>query len=393
MALSQNFTAIAWTGFSIFSVAWIVMAIVILGFWIAGIRAGGAGSTATIKGKQFKYRQQRGSFTGTRGSIVLVVSIVVFWMVMAFMYLSQVVDTTGKSTFILRAGETFDPFNCTFIGELSSFPVCDDALVDDGTCAILIRWMWYVPVFALFSLMYTYVFGFTSLSTILHVIGSITLAFGLAVGTYTGNPTSYWTAFALAGFGALLAIAAMVWAWFDVESSALFVTSIRFEGIEMEGFPKTGEYSQFMNPFARDKFHLLFVFIVGAGYLWYPIAWAIGPAGAGVSGFGIINESATLLATDFLFFGLVPFFMVIAFFFLQPGVYRTNAGHEAIAYNRAWERFSEEHKRPPAAGDKVEMDNLTEYYRPKNYEPHRSISRIQSKHSKPLVGRKRALVL
>ena len=397
--LSTDLSAVFWTGFSIFTVAWIleVFVALVMTFIGYGIRTkevevvdeSGKKTTKTIQ-------EKRGSSFGSRGSIVVFALFIILTMTVGFMYLSFVAENNEALTFIFRAGAPTFPGGCT------------QDLVNSGTCALLLRPMWYIVVFGMYGIFFSLVFGFTTLVTTMFLLGSMTLAFGLSFATYSSFDRSEWASWALAVTGALWSIGWSMWAFFDMNSASIFVAVIDLQGTKIKrsslggyvladephtaeyprdpkkhyelmlgGLAESRQYWQFMNPFAYDGIYAIFWLVNTIFYLWYAVEWLVGPQAPISGGFGIVEETGIMLASDVFFFGVVPFGLLGIWFFYDPGTWRLWNRRE-LATRRVvyWNAIT---------GGNISTEEPPEYWY-KN-DPRGSIRKVQSKTPRSSSGK------
>jgi hypothetical protein len=250
--------------------------------------------------------------------------------------------------------------------------------------------MWYIVVFGMYAILFSLVFGFTTLVTTMFLLGSFTLAFGLTLATYSSLDRSEWAAWSLAVVGAVWSIGWSLWALFDRASASIFVTVIdmtgtiqpdklglgRFGGNSKNEFAEQAEsrfYWQFMNPFAGDGVYAIFWFVNMIFYLWYAFEWLVGPQAPISGGFGIVDETGVMLASDVFFFGIMPFGLLGVWFWYDPGTWRISWFKKDLAKMRYEAAYK-------SRGEIAPIGPVPEEYSKPNERG--SIRKVNSKHTK-----------
>lgn len=333
MGTDDDLYTIWWTEFAVFEASWIFVVLVVLVLYWAKVYVREYEKVVKEGGERIKVREKRGSTFGTKGSVVVLITYIVLLAAAGFMALSFVAEgkNLGKQAFAFRANSDVVLGGCTV------------DLANDGTCALLLRPIWYVVLFAIYSFLATMVFGFTIITTAMFMFGSITLAIGLTLATYSNVDATEWTAWSLSVFGALWSIGWSLWAWLDLDSAAIFLGKFDLAGSPLEkkkikldkipalkkyreltipqipGIAKAGEYWEFANPFAGDAVLLIFWVVNSIAFLWFACEWLVGPLAPVPGGYGILDDAGIMFGSDIVLFGIIPLGLLTIWYTYDPG--------------------------------------------------------------------------
>jgi len=224
--------------------------------------------------------------TPSKGTVVLFILQLSLLLSVAFGNLSISLGTEWEDIAISRMGKSIPLSGCT------------THLMNEGDCTIMAQKLWYIIIFILFSASVSITFGFTPLTTTLHLIGTIFSAFGIAFASLLSFPSGQWLSWVFAVIGNFIVIGVMIYAYFDEASYQMF-----------KGQRLKNEYFQ-LNPFYDNWWLLAATAFIGLLYLWYSVEFVIGPTMQGIYSIG--TQSYILFASDFVLFvlGSIGLFLI-----------------------------------------------------------------------------------
>lgn len=246
------------------------------------------------------------------GNIAVVLVCLALFILYALSWMSLVTTSNmlprERYIFTLRIGKTVDDLP----GMTTS---CTVAAADAGVCSFFPRWIWYILLFTIFGMLYSFVFQFTYLPGAMTIIGWAGLGFTLAYGTLDSRSAVWQTTFA---FACIAVIWTSVWSIL----SLLDVFNAYRKGSTREftvkntktGVDKT--VKQHSNPYYASgslAIATVVAFLIQCGYV---IVYALDPSSWNV--WNISDEAGVLFALDIVLFIAVPTALILIWFFLSP---------------------------------------------------------------------------
>lgn len=236
------------------------------------------------------------------GNIAVVLIALVIFVLYAFSWMSFVTTSNQlpreRYIFTLRIGKTVDDLP-------GMDTTCTVAAADAGVCSFFPKWIWYILLFTIFGMMYSFVFQFTYLPGAMTIIGWAGLGFTLAYGTLDSRSAVWQTTFAFA-------VIAVIWTAVWSILSLLDVFGAYREG----GVRVVGTKAQKHNPYYASgslAIAAIVAFLIQCGYV---IVYALDPSSWNV--WNISDEAGVLFALDIVLFIAVPTALILIWFFLSP---------------------------------------------------------------------------
>lgn len=236
------------------------------------------------------------------GNVAVVLVALALFILYAFSWMSFVTTSDmlprERYIFTLRIGKTVDDLP----GMTTS---CTVAAADAGVCSFFPKWIWYILLFTIFGMLYSFVFQFTYLPGAMTIIGWAGLGFTLAYGTLDSRSAVWQTTFA---FAVIAVIWTAVW-------SILSMLDV-FNAYRKGGLRLTGTKAQHYNPYYASgslAIATIAAFLVQCGYV---VVYALDPSSWNV--WNISDEAGVLFALDIVLFVVVPTALILIWFFLSP---------------------------------------------------------------------------
>lgn len=247
------------------------------------------------------------------GNIAVVLTALVIFVLYAFSWMSFVTTSDQlpreRYIFTLRIGKTVDDLP-------GMTTACTVEAADAGVCSFFPKWLWYILLFTIFGMLYSFVFQFTYLPGAMTIIGWAGLGFTLAYGTLDSRSAVWQTTFAFA-------IVAVIWtALWSILSILDVFGAYRKGGIRVvapvsgSGLPPTSGKGQHHNPYYASgslAIAAVVAFLVQCGYV---IVYALDPSSWNV--WNISDEAGVLFALDIVLFIAIPTALILIWFFLSP---------------------------------------------------------------------------